>query len=106
MSRAGRESREMRNDAKWMGKLYEIRVRGHLSPHRLAAFDKLTVTMEASGETIIVADLADQAALYGLLVRIRDLGVPLLSVRCVKCEGKAVDLPADRRRPETKKGKE
>ena len=96
----------MRNEAEWTGKLYEIRVRGHLSPHRLSAFDKLTVTLEAGGDTTITARIADQAALYGLLVRIRDLGVPLLSVRCVKCEGKAVDLPADRRRPETKKGKE
>lgn len=106
MSIARRESHEVRNDAEWLGRLYEIRVSGHLSPHRLRVFDRLTVTLEASGETTIVADLADQAALYGLLIGIRDLGVPLLSVRCVDCEETADGLSADQRRPEMKKGEE
>ena len=74
----------MYNDAAWKAKLYEIKVRGHLGPHRLRAFDELTVTLEASGETTITARIRDQSALYGLLVRIRDLGVPLLSVRCLE----------------------
>jgi hypothetical protein len=77
----------MQNDAAEKVKLYEIRVRGHLRPNRFRAFEKLTVTLEASGETTIAAHVADQAALYGLLVRIRDLGVPLLSVRCLACTG-------------------
>jgi len=97
----------MRNDAKETGKLYEIKVRGHLGPHRLRAFDSLAVTREASGETTIAARIADQAALYGLLIHIRDLGVSLLSVRCVECEDTTVDVPANRRRSEVnKKGKE
>ena len=73
----------MQNDAAKKGKLYEIKVRGHLGPNRFRAFDKLTVTLEAGGETTIAARIVDQAALFGLMVHIRDLGVPLLSVRCL-----------------------
>ena len=87
----------MHNDAARKAKLYEIKVRGHLGPHRLRAFEKLTVTLEASGKTTIAARIADQAALYGLLVRIRDLGVPLLSVRCLECTEDETDVPANRR---------
>ena len=87
----------MHNDAARKAKLYEIKVRGHLGPHRLRAFEELTVTLEASGKTTIAARIADQAALYGLLVRIRDLGVPLLSVRCLECTEDETDVPANRR---------
>ena len=73
----------MQNDAAKKGKLYEIKVRGHLGPNRFRAFDKLTVTLEAGGETTIAARIVDQAALFGLMVHIRDLGVPLLSVLCL-----------------------
>jgi len=75
----------MRNGAATEAKLYEIKVRGHVRAHRLRAFDQLNITHEAGGETTIAARIADQAELYGLLVRIRDLGVPLVSVRCVEC---------------------
>lgn len=85
----------MRNDAGTEAKLYEIKVRGHMRAHRLRASDKLSITHEASGETTIAAPIADQAALYGLLVRIRDLGLPLVSVRCVECAEDRVDAPAD-----------
>ena len=74
----------MHGDAAKKGKLYEIRIRGHLGRNRLRALEKLAVTLEANGDTTIAAWIADQAALYGLLVRIRDLGVPLLSVRCLE----------------------
>lgn len=83
----------MRNGAATEAELYEIRVRGHVRAHRLRAFDRLNITHEASGETTIAARIADQAALYGLLVHLRDLGVPLLSVRCVECKDH-VDEPA------------
>lgn len=86
----------MHNDAKEAGKLYEITVRGHLGPHRLQVFESLSVVLKASGETIIAARIADQAALYGLLIRIRDLGVSLLSVRCIECEDATEDVPANR----------
>jgi hypothetical protein len=74
----------MHKDAAKKVRLYEIKVKGHLGPNRLRAFEKLTVTLEANGKTTIAARIADQAALYGLLVRIRDLGVPLVSVRCLE----------------------
>ena len=86
----------MRNGAATEAKLYEIKVRGHVRAHRLRAFDKLNITHEAGGETTIAVRIADQAALYGLLVRIRDLGVPLLSVRCVECAQDRADEPAYR----------
>ena len=94
----------MHNDAARKAKLYEIKVRGHLGPHRFRAFEKLTVTLEASGKTTIAVRIADQAALYGLLVRIRDLGVPLLSVRCLECTDDETDVPANRRRSGKKRG--
>ena len=88
------------------GKLYEIKVRGHLAPHRLQTFESLSVTLKASGETIIAARIADQAALYGLLIHIRNLGVSLISVRCIECEDTTVDVPANRCWSEdNKKGK-
>jgi hypothetical protein len=86
----------MRNGAATEAKLYEIRVRGHVRAHRMRAFDRLNITHEASGETIIAARIADQAELYGLLVHIRDLGVPLVSVRCVECAEDRDDGPAHR----------
>ena len=97
----------MRVESTETGKLYEITVRGHLGPHRLQTFESLSVTLRASGETIIAARIADQAALYGLLIRIRDLGVSLLSVRCIACEDTTTDVPANRcRSEENKNGKE
>jgi len=80
------------------GNLCEIKVRGHLERHRLRAFEKLALTLEASGETTIVARVADQAALYGLLILIRDLGVPLLSVRWLEWTEDETDRSANRRR--------
>jgi len=74
----------MLNEAEKKAKLYEIKVRGHLGPNRFRAFEELAVTLEANGKTTIAARIVDQAALYGLLVRIRDLGLPLLSVCCLE----------------------
>jgi hypothetical protein len=62
---------------------YQIRVRGHLGSHGAAWFDGLTVTNEESGDAILEGPLADQAALYGVLIKVRDLGLPLLSVTLV-----------------------
>jgi hypothetical protein len=59
---------------------YEIRVTGHLD-HRWAAwFDGLTLTHDNDGTTLLRGCVADQAALHGLLQRMRDLGLPLVSV--------------------------
>lgn len=60
---------------------YEIRVRGVLDSSWSAWFEGLHVTSDERGETSIVGPLADQAALHGLLIKIRDLGLELLEVR-------------------------
>ena len=59
---------------------YEIRVQGHLDARWAAWFDGLTITHGSDGTTIIHGLVADQAALHGLLQKIRDLGLPLISV--------------------------
>ena len=59
---------------------YQIRVRGALDPHWSAWFDGMAIGHDASGDTLLVGWLADQAALYGVLYRIRDLGLMLLAV--------------------------
>jgi hypothetical protein len=59
---------------------YEIRLKGHLDPHRAAWFDGLDVRRDPEGTTVISGSITDQAALHGVLQRIRDLGLPLLSV--------------------------
>jgi hypothetical protein len=63
---------------------YEIRVQGRLGPEWSAWFDGLTVTHQSPGETILTGPAPDQATLHGILIKIRDLGLPLLSVRRVQ----------------------
>ena len=60
---------------------YEIRFEGHLSPYRAQVFEGWEMVQAPEGETVLTGFVADQAALYGILNRIRDLGVPLLSLR-------------------------
>jgi hypothetical protein len=60
---------------------YEIRVRGVLDRHWSGWFEGLQVSSEAPGQTLIAGPVTDQAALHGLLAKIRDLGLPLLSVQ-------------------------
>ena len=59
---------------------YEIRIEGHLNDTRLSEFGELFVTTLPEGQTLISGPIADQAQLFGILIRIRDMGVPLLSV--------------------------
>jgi len=59
---------------------YEIRLTGRLDPHWAAWFDGLTVSQESDGTTVLSGRIADQAALHGVLQRVRDLGLPLVSV--------------------------
>lgn len=59
---------------------YEIRLRGELHPRWTAWFDGLSVTSGGDGTTVITGPVVDQAALHGLLQRVRDLGIPLVSV--------------------------
>ena len=60
--------------------LYEIRIKGHLGKRWAARFEGLTFTLEDNGDTLLSGAVADQAALHGLLRKVRDLGMPLLSV--------------------------
>ena len=62
---------------------YRIRVRGHLHNRWSEWFGGLAVQRQEDGTTVLVGPVVDQAALHGVLVRIRDLGLPLLSVRRV-----------------------
>jgi hypothetical protein len=60
---------------------YEIRVRGVLDSHWSGWFAGLELSSDESGQTLIAGPVADQAALHGLLTKVRDLGLPLLSVQ-------------------------
>jgi hypothetical protein len=60
---------------------YEIRVRGVLDSRWSAWFEGLQITSDQAGQTTIAGPVAGQAALYGLLAKVRDLGLELLSVR-------------------------
>lgn len=61
-------------------KVYEIRVKGHLSSQWAEWFGGLTITLEDNGDTLLAGPVVDQAALHGLLRRVRDSGLPLVSV--------------------------
>ncbi len=60
--------------------LYEIRLKGHLNDRWADWFEGLTITLEDQGDTLLTGLVVDQAALHGLLKKVRDLGMPLVSV--------------------------
>lgn len=70
--------------------LYEIRIKGHLDGRWAGWFEGLTITLEDDGNTLLVGPVIDQAALHGLLRKVRDLGLPLLSVNSVEPDTKEV----------------
>lgn len=72
--------------------IYRIRIKGHLEPRWSAWFEGLTITREPHGETLLTGPVVDQAALHGMLTRVRDLGLPLISVTRVELDGP--DVPA------------
>jgi len=63
--------------------VYQIRIRGHLDARWTDWFDGLTITLEEGGDTLLTGPVVDQAALHGLLKKVRDSGMPLLSVNSV-----------------------
>jgi hypothetical protein len=63
---------------------YEIRLKGHLDERWAQWFEGLTITREDTGDTLLTGPVVDQAALHGLLKKVRDLGIPLVSIRPVK----------------------
>jgi len=60
--------------------VYQIRIKGHLDPLWTNWFEGLTITLEEDGDTLLTGPVVDQAALQGLLKKVRDLGMPLISV--------------------------
>jgi hypothetical protein len=59
--------------------VYQIRTKGHLGPQWTDGFGGLTITLEDNGDTLLTGPVVDQAALHGLLTKVRDLGMPLIS---------------------------
>ena len=71
--------------------VYEIRLKGHLDSRWADRFDGLTITLADNGETWLTGAVVDQAALHGLLRKVRDLGLPLVAV--IKVEPKQAQGP-------------
>ena len=69
---------------------YEIRLKGHLDDRWADWFDGLTITLEDNGDTLLTGPVIDQAVLHGLLKKVRDLGLTLLSVNSVETDTKEV----------------
>ncbi len=64
-------------------KVYQIRIKGHLDSQWIDWFEGLTITLEENGDTLLTGPVIDQARLHGLLKKIRDFGIPLISVNQV-----------------------
>jgi hypothetical protein len=64
--------------------VYRIRIKGHLGPQWRDWFGGLAITLEDNGETLLTGPVVDQAALHGLLRKVRDLGMPLISAVRIK----------------------
>lgn len=64
--------------------VYQIRLKGRLDPQWTDWFEGLTITLEEDGNTLLTGPVIDQAALHGLLKKVRDLGMPLVSVSPVE----------------------
>jgi hypothetical protein len=61
----------------------QIRIKGHLGNQWTDWFDGLNITLKENGDTLLTGNVADQAALHGVFKKVRDLGMPLLSVECL-----------------------
>ena len=66
--------------------VYQIRLQGHLGHQWTEWFEGMTITLEDNGDTLLTGPVADQAALHGLLKKVRDLGMTLISVICVEAD--------------------
>jgi hypothetical protein len=72
--------------------VYQIRITGHLGSQSTDWFGGLTITLEVNGDTLLTGPVIDQAALHGLLKKVRDLGMPLVSVSPLE-PGPSTTLP-------------
>ena len=70
--------------------IYRIRIRGQLDPQWTNWFSGMTITLKPNGDTLLTGPVVDQSALFGLLKKVRDLGMPLLSLYLVKPRRAAV----------------
>lgn len=66
--------------------VYQIKVKGHLGRQGQISFESMAITLEDNGNTVLTGMIVDQAALFGLLRKVRDLGIPLLSVNPIDIE--------------------
>ena len=64
--------------------VYQIRIKGRLDQGWTDWFEGLAITEDGNGDTLMSGPVVDQAALHGLLKKVRDLGIPLLSVTCIE----------------------
>lgn len=63
--------------------VYQFRIKGHLGQQWMNWFEGLTITLEEDGNTLLSGPVIDQSAIHGILKKIRDLGMPLLSVNAI-----------------------
>ena len=73
--------------------IYQIRIEGQLGPQWTDWFEGLTITLEDDGDTLLTGPVVDQAALYGLLKKVRDLGLPLVAVNQVAIHSQNEQTP-------------
>jgi hypothetical protein len=74
--------------------VYQIRIRGHLGREWTDWFEGLTIQLTDNGETLLTGPVVDQAALHGLLRKVRDVAMPLVSVMCVSPDqANTADVP-------------
>ncbi len=74
----------MPNELEPSRQVYQIRIAGHLDSRWADWFGGMTITLEDNGNTLLTGPVIDQAALYGVLKKVRDLGMPLVSVNRVE----------------------
>jgi hypothetical protein len=76
--------------------VYQIRLKGHLSSVWEEWFDGLVITLEDNGDTLLTGPVVDQVALHGLLKKVRDLGLPLLSLNHIEAGNGPAETPESR----------
>lgn len=74
--------------------IFQIRIKGHLSEQWTDWFEGLTITLEEDGNTLLSGSVLDQSALHGILKKIRNLGIPLLSINSMDADP-AIDTKTD-----------
>jgi hypothetical protein len=72
--------------------IYQIRVKGHLSSRWRRWFEPMIITPQTNGDTLLTGPVVDQAALHAVLTRVRDLGIPLISVTRIDADGSGTSI--------------